>query len=207
MTPCDVVKQRLQVVGSPYAGVGDCISRTLAAEGPGAFFKSLRTTLVTNIPFTALHFGTYEAAKGAAGDVRAAAAGWAGVGGGEQAQAPSPARWWADLLLGEEEGLLTQLTAGGAAGGVAAAATTPLDVAKTRLQLEGVTSAARYDGRGAVWPTLARIAREEGSAALWAGVRPRVLFHIPAAAICWGTYETAKAALLREEERRRGGGE
>jgi len=203
MTPCDVVKQRLQVVGSPYAGVGDCIARTLAAEGPGAFFKSLRTTLVTNIPFTALHFGTYEAAKSAASDARTAWAGWRGEKGGvDGGGEPAPLhRWWSDLL-GEEEGLLTQLTAGGAAGGVAAAATTPLDVAKTRLQLEGVTSAARYDGRGAVWPTLARIAREEGSAALWAGVRPRVLFHVPAAAICWGTYESVKAALRREEEGR-----
>jgi solute carrier family 25 iron transporter 28/37 len=205
MTPCDVVKQRLQVVGSPYAGVGDCVRRTLAAEGPGAFFKSLRTTLVTNIPFTALHFGTYEAAKGAASDARAAWSGWRGGEGGRGGAppaAPHAAAWWSDLLLGEEEGLLTQLTAGGAAGGVAAAATTPLDVAKTRLQLEGVTAAARYDGRGAVFPTLARILREEGSAALWAGARPRVMFHIPAAAICWGTYETAKAALLKEERRR-----
>jgi solute carrier family 25 (mitochondrial iron transporter), member 28/37 len=219
MTPCDVVKQRLQVVGSPYAGVGDCVSRTLAAEGPGAFFKSLRTTLVTNIPFTALHFGTYEAAKGAAADVRGAWLAWrrggeggggegrggGGGGGGSGGDASpssssplSPPRdlpWWWDLV-GDEEGLVTQLTAGGAAGGVAAAATTPLDVAKTRLQLEGVTAAARYDGRGAVLPTLARIAREEGPAALWAGLRPRVLFHVPAAAICWGTYETAKAALV-----------
>ena len=202
MTPCDVVKQRLQVVGSPYAGVGDCISRTLAAEGPGAIFKSLRTTLVTNIPFTALHFGTYEAAKGAANDARAAWAGWREGRGGSAHAAPA---WWSDLL-GEEEGLLTQLTAGGAAGGVAAAATTPLDVAKTRLQLEGVTSAARYDGRGAVFPTLARILREEGSAALWAGVRPRVLFHIPAAAICWGTYESVKKGLTLEERRGREGG-
>lgn len=196
MTPCDVVKQRLQVVGSPYSGVADCVARTLAAEGPGAFFKSLRTTLVTNIPFTALHFGTYEAAKGAAADVRDAWLAWSKRGkGGDGGSAPRSLPWWWELV-GDEEGLLTQLTAGGAAGGVAAAATTPLDVAKTRLQLEGVTAAARYDGRGAVFPTLARIAREEGPAALWAGLRPRV--HAKSS--------PRDAATRRRGRRRRGNG-
>lgn len=37
---------------------------------------------------------------------------------------------------------------------------------------------------------------QEGQSALWRGVRPRMLFHIPAAAICYGTYETCKGLLL-----------
>ena len=49
------------------------------------------------------------------------------------------------LLRGHsEESLAVQLMAGGAAGASAAAATNPLDVVKTRLQLEGVNSATRY---------------------------------------------------------------
>jgi solute carrier family 25 iron transporter 28/37 len=42
---------------------------------------------------------------------------------------------------------------------------------------------------------LSRIAREEGPAALVRGWQPRVLFHAPSAAICWGIYETAKKVL------------
>lgn len=45
MTPADVVKQRLQVAGSPYSGVVDCVRTVLATEGVGAFFRSLRTTV------------------------------------------------------------------------------------------------------------------------------------------------------------------
>lgn len=66
-----------------------------------------------NVPFTALHFATYESAKKL-------------------------------LVLEEDESLAVQLAAGGTAGGVSAALTTPLDVVKTRLQLEGVNSATRY---------------------------------------------------------------
>ena len=71
--------------------------------------------LFMNIPFTACYFATYESGKKMLG---------------------------ADDT--EDEGLLVQLVAGGMAGGAAAAITNPLDVVKTRLQLEGVNSARRY---------------------------------------------------------------
>jgi hypothetical protein len=35
----------------------------LRHEGVRALYKSYRTTLVMNVPFTAVHFGVYEAAK------------------------------------------------------------------------------------------------------------------------------------------------
>lgn len=62
-TPMDVVKQRLQLRHSPYRGVLDCIHKTMKNEGIGAFYKSYRTTVVMNIPFTAVHFAAYEAGK------------------------------------------------------------------------------------------------------------------------------------------------
>ena len=79
-----------------------------------------------NIPFTAIHFATYESCKKI-------------------------------LALHEDESLAVQLAAGGTAGGVSAAATTPLDVVKTRLQLEGVNSATRYKSTAVVrccWITM-----------------------------------------------------
>jgi solute carrier family 25 iron transporter 28/37 len=232
MTPVDVVKQRLQVAHSPYKGVSDCVRRVAREEGVSALWRSYRTTVVMNVPFTAVHFSVYESAKrwllgmgaGPGEMVREAKEACAEVwgswmGGGERGVAGRAAAAEAAAAPGrqaaaaqaaggrekddddeeeEEEGLLVQLVAGGLAGGSAAAVTTPLDVVKTRLQTEGVGAPRRYGGTTRVLPVLRRIAAEEGGAALWRGWKPRVMFHVPAAAVCWGTYESCKRVLAAE---------
>lgn len=50
-------------------------------------------------------------------------------------------------------------------------------------------------GSSNFWVLLRTIAREEGAWALMRGLGPRVLFHIPAGAISWGTYEAGKRML------------
>ena len=125
-----------------------------------------------NVPFTAIQFMLYESTKKYL------------VGHGTEDE--------------QEEGLKVQLIAGGIAGGAAAAATTPLDVVKPRLQLEGLESATRYRTMS-VLPVIRQIVREEGQAALWSGMKPRILFNAPAMAICWGVYETCKSLLAGDE--------
>ncbi|CAM6120370.1 unnamed protein product [Calypogeia fissa] len=174
-TPMDVVKQRLQVRRSPYNGLTDCMRTMLREEGLKAFFVSYRTTVVMNVPFTAVHFASYEAAKKILMEF-----------------SPDKA---------SEENLLTHITAGGAAGALASAVTTPLDVIKTRLQLQGLGGSERFRN-GSVLCAAKQIVRQEGPGALLKGIRPRVLFHTPAAAICWSTYEAGKSFLTRWNESR-----
>mmetsp|Transcript_19636 Transcript_19636/g.35402 ORF Transcript_19636/g.35402 Transcript_19636/m.35402 type:complete len:298 (-) Transcript_19636:173-1066(-) len=168
MTPADCIKQRLQMAGRCYSGAISGTAQIIREEGVIALFRSFPATVITNVPYVAVQFGVYETAK----------------------------KMLARMGAEEEETLVVQLIAGGLGGGFASAITTPLDVVKTRLQLDG---SGRYSN--GVVPVLRQIAREEGAAALWRGLWPRVLVNAPSAAICWGTYETMKDLLgLKDED-------
>ncbi|XP_077212989.1 uncharacterized protein LOC143848076 [Tasmannia lanceolata] len=164
-TPMDVVKQRLQLRNSPYSGVVDCVKRVFREEGFRAFYASYRTTVLMNAPFTAVHFSTYEATKRAL-----------------MGFSPESAN---------EERLIFHVTAGAAAGALAAVVTTPLDVVKTQLQCQGVCGCDRYTS-SSTGDVIRTIVSKNGYAGLMRGWRPRMLFHAPAAAICWSTYEASK---------------
>ncbi|XP_050289377.1 uncharacterized protein LOC126727604 [Quercus robur] len=164
-TPMDMVKQRLQLSNSPYKGVWDCVKRVLSEEGFGAFYASYRTTVLMNAPFTAVHFATYEAAKKALMEI-----------------SPENA---------SDERLIVHATAGAAAGALAALVTTPLDVVKTQLQCQGVCGCDRFQS-GSIRDVFQTIIKKDGYRGLMRGWIPRMLFHAPAAAICWSTYEASK---------------
>jgi solute carrier family 25 iron transporter 28/37 len=55
-----VVKQRMQVYGSPYKSCMNCIKVVYREEGAMAFYRSFTTQLTMNIPFQCIHFVTYE---------------------------------------------------------------------------------------------------------------------------------------------------
>ncbi|WCJ27986.1 Mitochondrial substrate carrier family protein [Euphorbia peplus] len=172
LTPMDMVKQRLQLDGSPYRGVGDCVRRVLMEEGVGAFYKSYRTTVVMNAPFTAVYFAAYEAAKKALMEVSPESVG--------------------------EERFVVHATAGAAAGGLAAGLTTPLDVVKTQLQCQGVCGCHRYSS-SSIGNVVKSILKRDGYRGIMRGWMPRMLFHAPAAAISWSTYEAAKSFFLNHQ--------
>jgi solute carrier family 25 (mitochondrial iron transporter), member 28/37 len=174
MCPMDVVKQRLQLApAGTYSSVLNCITRVHAEHGVPAFFAGFRATILMNVPFTAVYFSGYESAKKIIVD-------WRGID--ERQFTPS-----------------SHCAAGALAGGLAAAASTPLDVARTRLQTQGEVGARRYRG---LKHALESIKFEEGWRGLFRGVRPRVVFHMPAAAVCWTTYEFCKHLMAVDPSHR-----
>jgi len=140
----------------------DCFVKTARAEGMIAFFRSLPTTLVMNIPYAGFHFAAYES--------------FSRILGGNDGEIHTP---------------LANLGAGAAAGGLAAALTTPLDVVKTRLQTQatGGPELVRYTG---LFQTFRTVLAEEGIRGFFVGAGPRIVFFAPGAAIAWTTYETLK---------------
>jgi solute carrier family 25 iron transporter 28/37 len=86
----------------------------------------------------------------------------------------------------------THVMAGALAGGIAAALTTPLDVAKTLLQIRGESKDTLIRQCNGIGSALKIIYRQKGLMGFFQGIRPRMMTHMPSTAICWTTYEYFK---------------
>ncbi|KAG0182472.1 Fe(2+) transporter [Apophysomyces sp. BC1021] len=86
----------------------------------------------------------------------------------------------------------THVIAGGLAGAVASSVTTPLDVVKTVLQTRGNSNDIRVRNVSGLMDAVAIIKERYGIRGFFRGFKPRVLTHIPSAAISWSVYEYFK---------------
>lgn len=152
-----------------------------------------------NVPFMAVHFGSYESFKLA----------------------------FTNLANKDEKdhGPAEEIVAGGLSGAAAGLLSNPIDVIKTRIQTQSVafstaaTAAFHGDTPATVvthgCPSCAAqiphashntnllnarqiassIYRQEGWRGFMRGASARVVYFIPSAAICWTTYETFKRIL------------
>jgi solute carrier family 25 iron transporter 28/37 len=93
---------------------------------------------------------------------------------------------------------LVHVVAGGASGAAAAAFTTPLDVCKTLLNTQ-------EDGLGStkgLKDAVKKVYRAAGIRGFFKGMQARILYQMPATAICWSTYEFFKFLLIRVEHKK-----
>ncbi|KTG33078.1 hypothetical protein cypCar_00004041 [Cyprinus carpio] len=88
---------------------------------------------------------------------------------------------------------------GGMASIVAEFGTFPIDLTKTRLQVQGQTHCMEVRYRG-MFHALLRIGREEGIRALYSGISPAVLRQASYGTIKIGTYNTLKKLFVSDPE-------
>ncbi|KAI0525163.1 hypothetical protein KFK09_004555 [Dendrobium nobile] len=184
--PCEVIKQRMQVQGTKnswsstvlkenssqkcgaqmygyYTGMFQAGHSIWKQHGVKGLYAGYWSTLARDVPFAGLMVTFYEAFKNLAEH-------------GKQRLPPGRnvhiSRSFEGLMLG------------GLAGGLSAYLTTPLDVIKTRLQVQG--SSLRYKG----WlDALRNIWKAEGVNGLFKGSVPRIMWYVPAYALTFMAVE------------------
>mmetsp|Transcript_4050 Transcript_4050/g.4146 ORF Transcript_4050/g.4146 Transcript_4050/m.4146 type:complete len:322 (+) Transcript_4050:209-1174(+) len=186
MNPFDVVKQRMQL--GYYRSMSECFLHVYRAEGSRAFFSSLPTTMLMNIPYGCVMVATNESAKkvlNPSGGYSVGTSLLAGcVAGAAAAAVTNPL----DVIKTRIQTLDLQPLE-------------PQPITSPSPVVEVVGAPVSLFARGdryrsrTAYQTFRQIITEEGVSGLSRGVLPRILVQAPAVAISWTAYETAKMLM------------
>lgn len=196
MTPLDVCKQRLQL--GYYRGLRHCLSTVLRTEGVSAFYLSFPTTLAMNVPFAAVVVGVNDTARKALkphGDYTLRTFMLSGAAAGAAAAAVTTPLDVIKTKL-QTQVLTPSASCQGAAGAAKPVCFGPLSTpaaSATTAASEAAVSTARYTGFA---QAVRAVAAQEGWRGFFRGLRPRLVFHTPAVAISWTSYEVCKDLLM-----------
>ncbi|KAH7175691.1 mitochondrial carrier domain-containing protein [Dactylonectria macrodidyma] len=147
VVPFELVKIRLQDKASAgkYSGMLDVVSKIVKSEGPLALYQGLESTLWRHIVWNAGYFGCIF-----------------------QVRQLLPTAETKQGKMGND------LVSGAIGGTIGTVLNTPFDVVKSRIQntprVPGVTPKYNW-----AYPSLFKVAREEGFSALYKGFLPKVL--------------------------------
>ncbi|KAL2497034.1 S-adenosylmethionine carrier 1 [Abeliophyllum distichum] len=147
-----------------FASAPDAVRLIVAKEGFRGLYAGYGSFLLRDLPFDAIQFCIYEQLR---------------IG----------YKLAARRDLNDPENAMI----GAFAGAITGAVTTPLDVIKTRLMVQG--SATQYKG---ISHCVSTIAREEGSSALFKGMGPRVLWIGIGGSIFFVVLERTKQLLAQK---------
>jgi len=182
--PVDVCKERLQVQsstcsssgGPKYKGSVDAFLKISKNEGMRGIYKGYGATLLSYGPFSAFYFLFYEYFKKNAMDYY------------NNKNENGKQKEITENILPFHLVVATSA----AAGSIASWITSPLDMAKLRLQVQrGGLSDTKYRNIG---HGLAEIYKEGGLRLMWRGAGARVAFHAPSTALTITTFEQVKKA-------------
>eukprot|EP00128_Syssomonas_multiformis_P005983 Colp12_sorted_trinity150504_noHs@12573 len=175
VTPMEVVKIRLQAqrhsMQDPhdvpkYKGTLHAAFTIVREEGLGALYKGVIPTVLRQATNQAVNFTGYQEIKKY----------WCAYQGVTDLQP------WQHFLTGAISGAMGPL------------ANSPIDVIKTRLQKQRTIpgQAPKYNG---VWGTITTMLKEEGIAAFYKGLSPRLMRIVPGQAITFTVYEKVSTFL------------
>eukprot|EP00928_Gymnodinium_smaydae_P038126 TRINITY_DN26356_c0_g1_i1.p1 TRINITY_DN26356_c0_g1~~TRINITY_DN26356_c0_g1_i1.p1 ORF type:complete len:292 (+),score=28.81 TRINITY_DN26356_c0_g1_i1:176-1051(+) len=170
--PTEVVKCRLQVVGSPYKGPIHCLSSTLRSEGLKGLYSGFLPFVLREVPFYLVFFASYEMI------------------------ASSLQRRREKLVAREDLSALEVIFAGGFAGCIGWSAVLPSDTVKTMIQTQNDSSS-----RASFIGTCLDIKRSSGVRGFFPGWTAAMLRAFPANAALFVGFEGARrtmTALLGE---------
>ncbi|KAF9681976.1 hypothetical protein SADUNF_Sadunf05G0059300 [Salix dunnii] len=148
-----------------FTSAPDAVRLIVSREGFKGFYAGYGSFLLRDLPFDAIQFCIYEQLR---------------IG----------YRVAAQRELNDPENAVI----GAFAGALTGAITTPLDVIKTRLMIQGSSSANQYKG---IVDCVSTVVREEGPTALLKGIGPRVLWIGIGGSIFFGVLERTKRLLAQ----------
>ncbi|GET92920.1 hypothetical protein, conserved [Leishmania tarentolae] len=199
--PIDVAKERLQSqppsLRGRYSSSLDALQRILANEGVRGLYKGYASTLSSFGPFSAAYFVFYEYFTKLLVELCIASG---------ATSTPRDRNGSNDTKTSSSVTFVVAVGAGAGGNVVASLLTNPLELVKTRLQVQravlhrrdvGASTPAlfSYHYRG-LRDGLTSLAKEQGIRALWKGVGSRIAYSAPNAALTMGFYEFWKTQLL-----------
>ncbi|KHN83977.1 Mitoferrin [Toxocara canis] len=184
MNPAEVVKQRMQMVYSPYGNSLECAKCVFKREGISAFYRSYSTQLFMNIPYQCLHFVTYEFMQDLLNRERnyspASHLVSGGIAGGFAAALTTPLDCIKTVLNTQQTPELNRdcqlLLRGGVPGMQSVSYRGIVDAVRTIYYLRGPLGFLR-------------------------GIQARVIFQMPSTALSWSVYELFKYVLSLPENK------
>jgi hypothetical protein len=180
--PMDVIKQRLQVQKSfnnlhnKYQNSFHTLKTIYVEEGITGLYKGYGAALATYGPFVGIYFVGYEQSK----------------------------KFYKYILKKDSDDQLTflsNLASGAQAGAFAAMVTTPMDVIKTRLQVQSKKITINNNNINTIYSNsfdaIKKIFKQEGIKAFVRGIPVRILWIAPGSAITMAVYEKVKLILKK----------
>lgn len=169
--PIEIVKQKRQVGKLQYRAI-DILMGAYKSDGlVNGIYRGYGVTIMRDIPFSMIQYPLWELLT---------------------------ALTTANLGQRPNLKLFVEACDGSVAGAVASAVTTPLDVAKTRIQLADSEQNPEYDERNRnPFRILRSLYKQKGIPGIFSGFVPRVMWTTIGGFIWFGTYSAVKYLLER----------